>query len=130
MKTAISFISHCNLKSRLLQNTDFTVLMVSIKKNDYLKVYFFCDLASEPTKAVDPLQKLEEIRRAAEALAKRGDDGFEWHSQHYMELTNQYGEVVRIDEASRKALTTGIFSCLFFAFYLLNLLFAIENIQT
>ena len=66
-----------------------------------------------PSNSVDAAIKrrrnIDEIKAAAEKLAQRSNDGYDWSSQHYIELTNQNGQKFHVPDAQRQALTVGVF---------------------
>ena len=58
--------------------------------------------------AIKRRRNIEEIKAAAEKLAQRSNDGYDWSSQHYFELTNQSGHKFHVPDAQRQALTVGM----------------------
>mmetsp|Transcript_47413 Transcript_47413/g.76048 ORF Transcript_47413/g.76048 Transcript_47413/m.76048 type:complete len:669 (+) Transcript_47413:75-2081(+) len=68
--------------------------------------------AKQDTHSVDNViqrrKNIEEIKLAAESLAARDNDGYDWNANYYIELTNQYGEKVQLPDEQRQALTVGL----------------------
>eukprot|EP01084_Bolivina_argentea_P291380 500784_1 len=53
-------------------------------------------------------KNIAEIKAAAEKLAARDNDGFDWNPSYYMEMNDQYGERVQLPDEQRQALTVGM----------------------
>ena len=53
-------------------------------------------------------KNIDEIKAAAEKLAQRDNDGYDWNANYYMELTNQYGQKIKLPDEQRQGLTVGL----------------------
>ena len=58
--------------------------------------------------AIKSKKNIEEIKAAAEKLAQRDNDGYDWNANYYLELTNQHGHKINLPNDQRQALTVGL----------------------
>eukprot|EP01084_Bolivina_argentea_P026908 50028_1 len=58
--------------------------------------------------AIERKKNISEIKAAAEKLAQRHNEGYDWNANYYVELTNQYGDKIVLPEPQRQALTVGL----------------------
>eukprot|EP00486_Rosalina_sp_Unknown_P005938 CAMPEP_0201569454 /NCGR_PEP_ID=MMETSP0190_2-20130828/11117_1 /ASSEMBLY_ACC=CAM_ASM_000263 /TAXON_ID=37353 /ORGANISM="Rosalina sp." /LENGTH=743 /DNA_ID=CAMNT_0047991755 /DNA_START=88 /DNA_END=2315 /DNA_ORIENTATION=+ len=58
--------------------------------------------------AIERQKTIQEIKAAAEKLAQRDNDGYDWNAQYYFELEDQHGNKVKIPDEQRQALIVGM----------------------
>ena len=67
---------------------------------------------------IERQKTLQEIKAAAEKLAERDNDGYDWNANYYLEINDQHGNRVKMSDEQRQALIVGMMSYLLYNIYI------------
>lgn len=71
--------------------------------------------------AIERKKTIQEIKAAAEKLAQRDNDGYDWNANYYLELNDQHGNRVKMADEQRQALIVGMLYLLYYKLFLQQL---------